>query len=150
MHLPKPNDNTRGEIIDPYVKLSLFDKFDKENCKSFKTKCIDDNGLYAFRLSFTKSSQTIAEAYIFGFWKALGPDLSPSVQNCHFNRWLPTNSLLSAAQLRETTQDNQAQKKHGILSKTRLDPGETMMSVKQSNKFEIWSILLPKVIGASF
>ncbi|XP_063722126.1 inactive phospholipase C-like protein 2 [Symsagittifera roscoffensis] len=46
-HLPrKTKDNGKfcGDMVDVFVKVSLFDKIGKAKCQSFKTQIIKDNG----------------------------------------------------------------------------------------------------------
>ena len=47
-HLPrKTKDNGKfcGDMVDVFVKVSLFDKIGKAKCQSFKTQIIKDNGI---------------------------------------------------------------------------------------------------------
>mmetsp|Transcript_31306 Transcript_31306/g.41604 ORF Transcript_31306/g.41604 Transcript_31306/m.41604 type:complete len:653 (+) Transcript_31306:238-2196(+) len=45
--LPKPKGQRRGECIDPYVKLSLYDeKEGKEVCTNYTTSFVVDNGFF--------------------------------------------------------------------------------------------------------
>uniref|UniRef100_A0A7S4S4M8 Phosphoinositide phospholipase C n=1 Tax=Ditylum brightwellii TaxID=49249 RepID=A0A7S4S4M8_9STRA len=45
--LPKPKGQRRGECIDPYVKLSLYDEQEgKEVCTNYTTSFVVDNGFF--------------------------------------------------------------------------------------------------------
>lgn len=42
--LPKPEGETKGEIIDPYVIVSLYGSQSPDPISSVRTKVINDNG----------------------------------------------------------------------------------------------------------
>ena len=43
--LPRPKNEEKGDVIDPYCKITLFDGLEQE-IQSFKTKTIRDNGFH--------------------------------------------------------------------------------------------------------
>lgn len=42
MQIPKPNQSTKGEIVDPYIKIAISGA--PADKKEHKTKVVDDNG----------------------------------------------------------------------------------------------------------
>lgn len=57
--LPKPNDNTKGEIVDPFVKVELLTASSTSGTRSeeYKTDAIEDNGFNPVWMDLNKQAE---------------------------------------------------------------------------------------------